>query len=244
MDNRGGEEMIRFMPPSVLHLHDTSEHVTDNGVVELSYGQLATLVLSLSVVLIVGYRLSLEIEKQLIVGAIRCFIQLSALGLILVPIIKHNYSPLVLFYIMLMLFVAAVEASSRPTYAFDSLFLVCFVSIATAVTTLALFTFTIVLPIGLDAQYAIPIIGMITGNAMSAVSVTISNIVNNLAEHKQDVELLLALGATRWEAAMSVIKSSIKLGLTPMLNMMNVTGLVAIPGKQFESTSAFRLSTG
>lgn len=234
MDGRRIHEALLSTSPSVLLRTGTSEHVTDNGVVELSYAQLATLVLSLSVVLIVSYRLSLDVEKHLIVGAIRCFIQLSALGFILVPIIKRNYSPLVFLYIILMLFVAAVEASSRPTYVFDSLFLVCFVSIALAVTTLGVFTFTLVIPVGLDAQYAIPIIGMITGNAMSAVSVTISNIVNNLAEHKHDVELLLALGATRWEASMSVLKSSIKLGMTPMLNMMHVTGLVAIPGKQLK----------
>ncbi|CAN8074750.1 unnamed protein product [Agarophyton chilense] len=209
---------------------DSSEPLTANGVVELTYLQLSFLLLSLAVVVFTSQRLSLDIETQLGVGALRCFVQLSALGLVLVPIIKYNNPPLVLAYIVFMMFIAAIEASSRPPYIFDALFIVCFVCIATTVSLFALFTFSIIVPVGLDAQYVIPVVGMIAGNSMSAVSVAVSAIVTNLAEHKHDVELLLAMGATRWEASMNVVKSGIKLGLTPTLNTMSVAGLVAIPG--------------
>lgn len=202
-----------------------------NGVIFVTNGELLTLVFSLLLVLFVSRQLQLDIERQLAVGALRCVIQLSALGLLLVPIITYNWAPLVLGYLFIMMIVAAVEAAARPPYVFDALVLVCFAAITTAVTIFATFTFYVVLRTGLDAQYVIPITGMITGSAMSAVSVAISNIVTEFAERRNNVEILLALGGNRWEASFDIIRSSIKLGLTPTLNVLSVTGLVSIPGE-------------
>lgn len=196
----------------------------------MSYLHLSTLVLALAVVLVVISRLSLDIEKKLCIGALRCFVQLSALGLILVPILTYNSPPLVIAYIIFMMFVASVESASRVPYVFDSLLLVCFISIAAAATIFGAFTFYVVLGTRLDAQYAIPIIGMIMGMSLTAVSVTVASIVTHIAERKESVEILLVLGATRWEAARHAVKSSIVLGLTPLLNSMSVSGLVSIPG--------------
>lgn len=205
--------------------------LTSNGVVVVSNLQLASLVLCLVVALLASQQLGLGVEQKLGVAAVRCVIQLSALGLVLVPILTYNYPPLVLGYIALMMFVAAVEASARPPYVFDAMVVVCFVSITTTVALFGTFTFTVVLSTGLDAQYCIPIVGMITGQAMSAVSISISNLVTEFAERKSNVEVLLALGASRWEASYDILRSSVILGLTPTLNTMSVTGLVSIPGR-------------
>lgn len=129
-----------------------------------------------------------------------------------------------------MMFVAAVEAAARPPYMYDAMIVVCFVSITAVVALFGTFCFIVVLETGLDAQYAIPITGMITGQAMSAVSVAISNLVTEFVQHKPNIEIMLSLGATRWEASYSIVRSSVVLGLTPTLNTMSVTGLVSIPG--------------
>ena len=44
------------------------------------------------------------------------------------------------------------------------------------------------------------------------------------------VELLLAMGATRLEAAREVVQRAVRMALTPLLNTMNVVGVVSIPG--------------
>lgn len=210
----------------------TASHgLTPNGVVTVSNLQLASLIMCLVVVLFASHQLDLGVERKLGVAAVRCLIQLAALGLVLVPIIMYNYPPLILGYITLMMLISAVEASARPPYVFDAMVVVCFVSITATVALFGTFTFTVVLSTGLDAQYAIPIVGMITGQAMSAVSVSISNLVTEFAERKSNVEVLLALGASRWEACYDILRSSVILGLTPTLNTMSVTGLVSIPGK-------------
>lgn len=201
-----------------------------NGVIELSNISMLILGSSLLLVFLVSQKLELHVERPLAVGAVRCYLQLSVLGLVLVPILSYNYPAFIVTYVFFMLLVASVEAAARPPYVFNSIVLVCFTAISTAVISFGTFTFFIVIKTGLDAQYVIPITGMITGTSMSAVSVTMSNIVTEFAERRNNMEVLLALGATRWEAAIGVIRSSIKLSLTPLLTLLSVTGLVCIPG--------------
>ena len=47
---------------------------------------------------------------------------------------------------------------------------------------------------------------------------------------KDKIELLLSLGATRWEATREIIQRSVRVAMTPVLNQMNVVGIVSIPG--------------
>lgn len=47
---------------------------------------------------------------------------------------------------------------------------------------------------------------------------------------KDRIEQLLALGATRWEATQASIQRCVRMALTPILNQMNVVGIVSIPG--------------
>lgn len=47
---------------------------------------------------------------------------------------------------------------------------------------------------------------------------------------KDQVERLLALGASRAEATADLVGRSVKLARTPLLNQMSVVGLVSIPG--------------
>ena len=44
------------------------------------------------------------------------------------------------------------------------------------------------------------------------------------------MELLLAMGGSRWEASRDIIQRCVKLAMTPVLNQMNVVGIVSIPG--------------
>ncbi len=156
--------------------------------------------------------------------------QLGFLGLILVPIIKGDNPLIVLGYLSLMILVAGLEASNRPPYVYPELFVVCLSSIFFAVSIIGVFVFTVVVGTGLQAQYIIPILGMLMGSSLSGISVGVSSVVNTVVDSKDSIEALLALGATRWEATQDVVRNAVVLGLTPCLNQMSVTGLVSIPG--------------
>lgn len=49
---------------------------------------------------------------------------------------------------------------------------------------------------------------------------------------QDQIERLLALGASRYEATADLLGRSVKLAMTPLLNTMSVVGLVSIPGVQ------------
>ena len=52
-----------------------------------------------------------------------------------------------------------------------------------------------------------------------------------LAHHQDDqVETLLALGATRWEASRTAIQQAVRTGMIPTINTMMIVGLVSLPG--------------
>jgi putative ABC transport system permease protein len=59
---------------------------------------------------------------------------------------------------------------------------------------------------------------------------------------KDQIERLLALGASRWEATADLVGRSIKLAMTPLLNTMSVVGLVSIPGVWCAEQGAAALS--
>ena len=46
----------------------------------------------------------------------------------------------------------------------------------------------------------------------------------------EPIEALLALGATRWEAARQPVQQAVRTGLIPIINAMMVVGIVSLPG--------------
>lgn len=71
---------------------------------------------------------------------------------------------------------------------------------------------------------------MLLGNATSGVSLGLSNIIDALTTQRAQVETMLALGATRWEATQAHVHRAIITAMTPVLNQMSVVGVVSIPG--------------
>jgi putative ABC transport system permease protein len=59
-------------------------------------------------------RLGLGLHSQLLTAGVRCVIQLSLLGHILVPIFNYGQLWLVLAYAAFMVWISAVEAIGRP----------------------------------------------------------------------------------------------------------------------------------
>ena len=65
--------------------------------------------------------------------------------------------------------------------------------------------------------------GTITKSATEAIS-------QELAGKRAQVEALLTLGATRWEAARRPIQQAVRTGMIPIINSMMVVGIVSLPG--------------
>ncbi|KAJ3212884.1 hypothetical protein HDU82_004797 [Entophlyctis luteolus] len=81
-----------------------------------------------------------------------------------------------------------------------------------------------------SAQQFIPILGMLLGNSLSAVSLGLNSCLSQLETHKDRIEMDLSFGATRWEAVQPIVRAAIKVALLPTISQMSVMGLISIPG--------------
>ena len=72
---------------------------------------------------------------------------------------------------------------------------------------------------------------MLLGNCISGVSLTVHNLTRDIVDSGQrEIELLLSFGATGWESMARIVRDAMGAGTTPIINNMNVIGLVSIPG--------------
>ena len=210
----------------------TSTGDTSDGPVDIPWTHVALSAIPLLVVALFSVRMQLELHDKLLVAILRCFSQLSVLGWILVPIFTADTWWLTMLYGSFMVIIASLEAASRPQYTFrGALFTVMVVlgSVGAVTVWFALFIVVGVSP-WYDPQYMIPILGMILGNSCSGVSVGLSAILNEFVAGRDHIELLLSFGANRTEATREVMYRAIQLSMTPLINAMNVVGLVSIPG--------------
>jgi putative ABC transport system permease protein len=81
-----------------------------------------------------------------------------------------------------------------------------------------------------EPQYAIPILGMILGNTLTGVSLGMERMTQELTAGRATIEMILALGGSRWEAAQDAVRQAVRAGMMPTLNQMSVVGIVSLPG--------------
>ncbi|GAB0489279.1 hypothetical protein MMPV_000496 [Pyropia vietnamensis] len=200
------------------------------GPVTVSLGAVVATAATIVGVAAASMWMHLQLETKVLTASARCAMQLFVLGFVLVPIFTSGSTVVLLAYLALMVVVASAEATRRTKYTTPNLFGLVLCSIAVAAAVISAFGLGIILRTGMVAQYVIPIVGMLLGNSLSAVSVSLSHLLTQFAEHPEPVTTYLALGADCWEAARDEVRSAMTLGLTPILNTMSVTGIVSIPG--------------
>jgi len=135
--------------------------------------------------------------------------------------------------VLAMTIIAAVASVRRTDRVYPGVYFNSILSIACSTWIIAAFALATVMrradPWYLP-QYAIPLAGMILGNTLNGISLGLNRFGEELTAHRDRVETLLALGATRWEAAREPIRQAIRTGMIPIINSMMVVGLVSLPG--------------
>jgi putative ABC transport system permease protein len=200
--------------------------------IEVSWPDLIVAAALLVVNLALSWVLRLGMGRRLLVAALRMVVQLTLLGLVLEWVFDSANGPLVLAMGLAMGVVAGVTAARRTSIRFPAAYLDAVVVI---VTTAFLVTGVSVLGIlrpapWWDPQYLIPLLGMLLGNALTGISLGLDRFLTGVIQDRTRVEGLLALGATRWEAAREEIRESLRVGLIPTVNSMLVMGIVSLPG--------------
>jgi len=177
--------------------------------------------------------LRLRLERQLLLAAVRTVVQLLLVGLVL----KWVFAPgrglvFVVLLMSLMTVIAGVSAVGRCKTTYRGVWLDSIVSMWAASWLIGAVAVLAILrvPHLRFAQYAIPLLGMILGNTLNGISLGLDRLMEEFDGRREELETLLALGATRWEAARDRLRDAVRTGMIPIINSMMVVGLVSLPG--------------
>lgn len=176
--------------------------------------------------------MQLGLERQLIVAAVRTVVQLLVIGYVLGWVFQFAYWYVVLPLMCLMTLIAGVSVSGRGKRTYKGQLADSIISIWASSWLIAAIGLSLIIHVRpwYEPQYAIPILGMILGNTLTGVSLGIERMTQELVSNRNYVEMVLALGGSRWEASKDAARQAVRAGMMPTLNQMTVVGIVSLPG--------------
>lgn len=178
----------------------------------------------------VAYRLKLE--RDLALGAVLAFVQLSLVGYLLTVIFAlKSPGPVFAMYTATALFatrLARRKVRTRGVSIFWPTFL-AMISTCFFVSSLMSGLILQAKP-WWEAQYFIPVGGMIAGNAMNALSIALERFFSELRLRRAEVEAALCLGASPAEAGRDMFRNALRAGMINSINALMGVGLVSLPG--------------
>ncbi len=207
-------------------------NTSDDMQIFLTYGDIALASSLILMVLMISWRLRLHLTKTLLMAALRTVVQLSFIGLILAWVFAREQWYEVLSILTIMTLIAGSAAKNRVKRRYKGLFIDTLLAVsvsAVLVTAIAILVILEVQP-WYTPQFVIPILGLILGNSLTAISLTSNQLINAFYEQQARIEMMLSLSATPFEAVHEQIRTAIINGMTPTLNSMLVVGVVSLPG--------------
>lgn len=208
--------------------------MNNNSYIALDYSDIA---LAASLLIInagasIVFRLGLG--RRLLVAATRMVAQLLMVGLVLKVLFADQSPALTAVVVMVMIGFAGYEIYGRLTRRLAGGWTygigagsMTFAGIA--VTILALSTQIRPTP-WYDPRYAVPLLGMVLGNAMTGVSLSLNRLLNSAVRERPAIEARLCLGQSFGQAISGVVSEAMLSGLLPTINSMSAAGLVFLPG--------------
>lgn len=179
---------------------------------QISWISLLYMLIPLIGVGIYMYRWKLSV-KTLLYATVRMFIQLLAIGYVLVYIFKNDHWVIAIFIILLMISVASWISLRNINH--KELFFKVFPSIGIAsIFILCLVLFVIGLNPWYQARYVVPLSGMIVMASMNVLSLYMERLQSELEFHNFEKARSKAFNAS----------------LIPLINGFFAVGLVSLPG--------------
>ncbi len=204
------------------------------GVIELSALDLVLAAVIVVAVAAFGTVMRLRISRSLLVNSARMALQLLLVGLVLRVIFRTVGPVWVGVMSIVMLAIAGREVMARQKRRMRGLWGFWIGTASMFLSSFLLTAYALMAIIGPDPwylpQYAIPLLGMLLGNTMSGVSLSLDRLTTAAWDQRVIIEQRLALGQPRDEAFGDVRRESMRAGMMPLINSMAAAGLVSLPG--------------
>ena len=174
----------------------------------------------------------LGLERDLLIAGVRTFVQLLAIGYVLGFVFSSASPALTLGILVFMLSVSAWTVAARHRRRSNGLRVLVMASLTTGCGLTLLLATEVILQIEpwYNPYYLIPLMGMVIGNSLNSATLAVERLDSELRSGRDQIEALLALGATSRQAAAAAERAAMKAAMIPIINSMMVVGLVALPG--------------
>jgi putative ABC transport system permease protein len=196
--------------------------------IDVSLGQVAATLALVAIAIAVSIWQRVDLERDIAVAVARSFVQLSAIGLVINAIFEEDRLVFVIALIATMVLFGALTARSRARRVPGA-----FWPLLVALATAGALTLGLVVALGVfepKPRFLVPVGGMVVGNAMTAAAVALNRLGDDMHASAPRIEATLALGATAAQAALPVVRASLRSGMIPLVDSTKTTGLIFFPG--------------
>ncbi|PSW20826.1 ABC transporter permease [Photobacterium sanctipauli] len=176
------------------------------------------------------HRWQLGLGRTLVSAALRMTLQLAVVGLYLQTLFEFQNPWLNSLWLSIMVSVAGYSICRRAGVQVKK--------VLPAILAGQVVAMAVVLPLMLggviqaepwwQAQYLIPVAGMLLGNCLAANVLALERWYSSLKERQEEYQFYLAMGAPRPEKPF--IQTAVKAALGPQLASMTTLGIVSLPG--------------
>jgi UDP-glucose/iron transport system permease protein len=169
-----------------------------------------------------------DLERDIVVATVRSIVQLTLVGYAIKLIFEVDTLWLVFALLTVMVFFGALTARDRADKVPGSFWPLLIALALAGASTLGL-----VVALGIfeaTPRYLVPVGGMVIGNAMTASAVALNRLGDEMTDSRPRIEATLALGATAREAAMPIVRRSLRSGMITLVDSTKTTGLIFFPG--------------
>ena len=161
-------------------------------------------------------------------------VQLLLVGLVLKTVFALA-SPLLIAAVALAMFaMASYEIGSRQERRFAGAWGYGIGAGTTMLATLLVTAFALLGTLRPVPWYApqvlIPLLGIILGNVMNGVSVSLNALSTSITRERPAIEGRLALGTDCYTALKPLQRSALRSGMIPIINQMSAAGVITLPG--------------
>jgi len=170
--------------------------------------------------------------KDTLFATIRMTVQLLLVGVYLEYIFEINSIWINVGWVLVMSLIGAYTIIQRSGLKYK-LFIVPIVLsglISIAVSDAYFLGFVVKLNNIFDARYFIPITGMLLGNTIKNVVISLNAYYKRIDDEQNMYRWYLANGATRKEALLPFMRHALKIAFNPLIATTAIMGLISLPG--------------
>jgi putative ABC transport system permease protein len=176
----------------------------------------------------------LRLERNLLLATARMVVQVAAIGFVLRFVFSQSSPLWTAAVAMLMLLLAGYELMTRQERRFKGWWSYGLgnATLLFASGLAALYAVTVVIAPSpwYAPRYLLPILGMVLGSTLTSVSLVLQTLAEGIERERGAIEARIAQGGTRFAAFGPLLRRAMRTATAPLLNIMSVAGLVALPG--------------